>query len=346
MPEDFDVFLSYNRQDEELVGQIGERLRARGLRVWQDQGELRPGLPWQEGLEEGIQASRAVAVFVGEDALGAWQTPEMRAFIARSRHEKVPVIPVLVPGCPDSPQLTLFLQAFTWVDLRAGLTEEGLARLAWGITGAKLAGHSSNPKTPKRRWSWGIGLALLGVVLTLGAWLWLRAPTKPEMYEVRVQVVDPQGRPVEGSKIRASAGNEPHLLPDGWWEIQIPTAKAPADGHISLWAEHKQWEGSHKDLNLGSDPNPQVQISLKQPETWLRGRVVDRKERGLSGVRVSRQDGLPGETITDAEGRFALKLSVPPETRVWLRSEHASSPPGDDLCYAGRDSCWIVLEKR
>jgi len=59
-------------------------------------------------------------VFVGEGGLGAWQESEMRAFIARSRREEVAVIPVLLPGCPDSLQLTLFLEAFTWVDCAKG----------------------------------------------------------------------------------------------------------------------------------------------------------------------------------------------------------------------------------
>jgi hypothetical protein len=106
MPDEFDVFLSHNSQDKPLVEEIGAQLRGKGLRVWLDKWELRPGFPWQEGIEEGVQASRSVAVFVGEDGLGDWQEPEMRAFLARSRREKVPVIPVLLPGCPDSPELT------------------------------------------------------------------------------------------------------------------------------------------------------------------------------------------------------------------------------------------------
>src|SRR4051794_36656135 len=168
MPDDFDVFLSHNRRDKPQVEEIGKRLRARGLRVFLDEWELRPGFPWQEGLEEGIQASRAGAVFLGADGLGAWQEPEMRAFIARSRREKVPVIPVLLPGCHDSPQLNIFLEAFTRVDLRGGVTEVGVAQLAWGITGARPDSQLSTiPRTPRRRWSWGIGLALLGMALAL-----------------------------------------------------------------------------------------------------------------------------------------------------------------------------------
>jgi hypothetical protein len=207
-------------------------------------------------------------------------------------------------------------------------------------------------KARRTWWSWGVGLSLLGALLTLGAWLWPRtpgflpSPPKPGIYAVRVQVLDPQGSPIGGSRVLVSAGNEPHLLPDGWWQVEIPAAKVPANGLVSLWAEHKDWEGTKVDLRMGEDPNPRVEIRLKVPETWLRGRVVDGKDRALPGVLVSRQDGAPGKGITDAEGRFELKLAVPRETLVRLRADRSGSAPGDDFCYAGRDNCTIILEKR
>ena len=350
MPEEFDVFLSHNSRDKPAVEKIADLLRGRGLSVWLDKDELRPGLPWQKGLEEGVRASRSVAVFVGEDGLGPWQEPEMEAFLTRARREEIPVIPVLLPNCPDSPDLTLFLEAMTWVDLREGLTEEDLSRLVWGITGTKGARgtsgrriHFSLPKTPRARWSWSVALFLLGVLLTLAAWLWLRSP---EIYAVRVQVLDPQGRPVRESTIRASAGNEPHLLPDGWWQVEIPEAKVPEDGQISLWAEHEEWEGNRVDLLLDADPNVQVEIRLKEPESWLRGLVVDENDQPVPGVRISRQNGASGAAVTDADGRFALKLSVPPQTRVRLRVEYDGAALDDEYCYAGRDSCSISLETR
>jgi hypothetical protein len=49
-----------------------------------------------------------------------------------------------LPGAPTKPDLPLFLQQFTWVDLRGGLTSEGLDRLQWGITGVK-PGQSPDP---------------------------------------------------------------------------------------------------------------------------------------------------------------------------------------------------------
>lgn len=360
MPDEFDVFLSHNSRDKPAVEEIAARLRGRGLRVWLDKDELRPGLPWQEGLEDGVRVSRSVAVFVGKDGMGPWQRPEMRAFLALSAREERPVIPVLLPGCPESPQLSLFLEAMTWVDLRADQADEGLNRLVWGITGTKSenAGRETRrrprrlslPKTPKSWWSWGIALSLLGVLLTIAAWLWPRSPegppppSRPAMYAVRVQVLDPQGLPVADSKVQASAGNEPQGTPDGWWEVEIPAAKVPADGRITLWAEHRDWGGNRKGLRLGVDQNVQVEIRLKEPESWLRGVVVDESGGRLAGVSVSTQEGPPGDAVTGPKGRFEIKIPVPPETRVRVQAESKGLAPRERFCYAGRDTCSFTLE--
>ncbi len=169
MPDGFDVFLSHNSRDKPVVEEIGALLEGQGLRVWLDKWELRPGFPWQEGLEEGIQASRAGAVFVGVEGLGSWQEPEMRAFIARSRREKIPVIPVLLPGCPESPQLTVFLEAFTWVDLRQELSEDGFARLIWGITGKRPDGKGAVVASATPRFMASAALAAAGTRVLLVA---------------------------------------------------------------------------------------------------------------------------------------------------------------------------------
>lgn len=136
----FDVFLSHNSTDKLMVREIGLALRARGLRVWLDEWELVPGMPWQEATEEIIQTVRSAAVLVAKDGLGPWEVPEMRACLREFVHRKLPVIPVLLPGAPTTPSLPLFLQQFTWVDLRSGITTPGgLYRLEWGITGRKPA---------------------------------------------------------------------------------------------------------------------------------------------------------------------------------------------------------------
>ena len=130
----FDVFLSHNSKDKPAVRELAEALRARGLKVWLDEWELVPGRPWQEALEEIIETTGASAVLIGKDGLGPWQDKEMRGCLSEFVERNLPVIPVLLPGAPETPTLPIFLKGFTWVDLRGGLTEEGIGQLQWGIT--------------------------------------------------------------------------------------------------------------------------------------------------------------------------------------------------------------------
>ncbi len=135
--EPFDVFLSHNSQDKPIVKQLGEELKKYGLRVWLDEWELVPGRPWQEALEEIIETTKTAAVLVGKDGLGPWEIPEMRGCLSEFVDRKMPVIPVLLPGASKKPKLPLFLKQFTWVDLRKGLTKDGIDQLVWGITGSR-----------------------------------------------------------------------------------------------------------------------------------------------------------------------------------------------------------------
>lgn len=136
-PKPFDVFLSHNSKDKPAVRQLAEILKTRGLTVWLDEWELVPGRPWQEALEEIIQTANSAAVLVGKDGLGPWEIPEMRGCLSEFVKRRIPVIPVLLPNAPQQPVLPLFLTQFTWVDLRGGLTDVGIDRLQWGITGSK-----------------------------------------------------------------------------------------------------------------------------------------------------------------------------------------------------------------
>jgi hypothetical protein len=138
----FDTFLSHNSKDKPEVKRLGEALKKRGMTVWLDEWELRPGLSWQDALEEIITNCKSAAVCVGSNGIGPWEDSEMKALLRRFVNEKRtgnirPVIPVLLPGAPDDVNLPLFLEEFTWVDLREGLKKDGLERLEWGITGVK-----------------------------------------------------------------------------------------------------------------------------------------------------------------------------------------------------------------
>jgi GTPase SAR1 family protein len=128
----FDVFLCHNWNDKPAVRDLARRLRERGLRPWLDEQELRPGLPWQQRVEDQIRSIPAAAVIVGSQ-VGPWQDQEMNAFLRQFLKRGCPVIPVLLPGV-KRPDLPILLDGMTWVDL--SVTEpDPLDQLEWGITG-------------------------------------------------------------------------------------------------------------------------------------------------------------------------------------------------------------------
>jgi|GEM_PF-2740225 len=132
----FDVFLCHNNEDKPAVKEIAEELIKRGLRPWLDEWELRPGLPWQELVEEQIEEIKSSAVFVGESGLGPWQEMEVRGLLSEFVKRKCPVIPAMLSNAPKKPKLPLFLREMTWVDFRKE-DPDPMQRLIWGITGKK-----------------------------------------------------------------------------------------------------------------------------------------------------------------------------------------------------------------
>lgn len=147
---EFGVFLCHNSADKPSVRQIAQQLKGRGLRVWLDEWELRPGLDWQTTLEQVIENIKAAAVLVGNSGVGPWQNRELKAFINEFVRRGCPVIPVILPDCQDVPRLPLFLISMTWVDSRKK-EPNPLEALVWGITGKKPEERCANPKAGQHR---------------------------------------------------------------------------------------------------------------------------------------------------------------------------------------------------
>ena len=148
----YDVFLSHNSDDKDVVERIAAQLEDEaGLKPFLDKWHLVPGEPWQESLEEALDLSATCAVFLGPNGLGPWENEEMRSALEDRVHDKsFRVIPVLLPGANPKRSATLprFLRRLTWVDFRQGLNDQGAFRyLVAGICG-NPPGRSSIAKVP------------------------------------------------------------------------------------------------------------------------------------------------------------------------------------------------------
>jgi hypothetical protein len=145
----YDAFLSHHSADKAVVEILARRLVEAGLTPWLDTWNLVPGEPWQEAIEEALDACQTVAVFLGPSGIGSWENEEMRSALEEHVRDKSRrVMPVLLPGAPDPREKPLprFLRRRTWVDFRGGLDDENaFRRLVAGIRGVAPGASGAPP---------------------------------------------------------------------------------------------------------------------------------------------------------------------------------------------------------
>ena len=122
MQDRYDVFVSYNSNDQAFVTSLAKWLQDQRVNVFLDRWHLVPGQPWPEHLRTVLSSCAAVAVCIGPEEMGPWQLREMYFALERQNREPgFPVIPLLLPNA--NPPLD-FLSQNMWVDFRVGLDDQ------------------------------------------------------------------------------------------------------------------------------------------------------------------------------------------------------------------------------
>jgi hypothetical protein len=101
----YDVFLSYNSQDREIVHALGKRLKQDGLRVWLDAWAIKPGDLISLKIQQGLEQSRTLLMCMSPAYFASdWGKLEHLTLLYRDptnvqRH----FIPLLIEDCnpPD-----------------------------------------------------------------------------------------------------------------------------------------------------------------------------------------------------------------------------------------------------
>lgn len=127
----FDAFLSYHSGDGQWVARLKGGLEARGIRVWLDTEQMRPGDLFPGALARAIGAVRCVVIVLSPGSLAsAWVEEEYNMALARRCH----VIAALI----DDVEPPGFLVGRTWVDFRdESQFAASLDHLIFGITGER-----------------------------------------------------------------------------------------------------------------------------------------------------------------------------------------------------------------
>jgi hypothetical protein len=94
---DHELFLSYHRPDSrELVRQVEDSLRTRGVPVWSDV-ELMPGQDWRKAITAAIRSAGGFVVFLSP---GYSDSPYSLMELGAALGSDAPVIPVQLEDAP------------------------------------------------------------------------------------------------------------------------------------------------------------------------------------------------------------------------------------------------------
>jgi Carboxypeptidase regulatory-like domain len=129
----------------------------------------------------------------------------------------------------------------------------------------------------------------------------------PNIYRLRLTLLDDQGRTVNEADITSSLGGEEMIFKAGGLYV-IPAATVPQDRWVTIIAEKKNeaLTGTTR-VQLKFDANPAVIIKMDTDRSAsISGTVMDETKMAVQGAHVS-VAGYPGEeTVTDANGQFKL----------------------------------------
>ncbi|HYF35018.1 MAG TPA: TIR domain-containing protein [Prosthecobacter sp.] len=131
----YDVFLSHNSKDKKEVEEIAKRLKAKGIRPWLDKWDLIPGDTIQDALEKAIKTIPCAVLFFGKADLGKWHVQEVRVYIEKWANGASRMIPAVLPGVEEMPEMPIWVRQNLWADLRDWKEPESDAfyRLVCGI---------------------------------------------------------------------------------------------------------------------------------------------------------------------------------------------------------------------
>jgi len=175
----FDIFLSYRSTESVEAERLRDALEARGVRVWLDKDQMRPGDRFAEALENGLATSRAVGLIATPESIASnWVKNEYYRALSLSTAGELQLIPLLF----GPTELPGFLKDRNWIDFQDSEYQRNVDKLVWpGITGRQVAFVSVSPGG---RFAWsdlGDQLARLGCKVAEGEDI-DRAPSRIQRY--------------------------------------------------------------------------------------------------------------------------------------------------------------------
>jgi hypothetical protein len=226
-------------------------------------------------------------------------------------------------------------------DHLSGASQPILAVLA-AILAGLLTYFITGEVTLQLAWLRGTGgIAVFALVLLL----WPRLVPVSGLYRIQVAVVDSHDEPIRDATVWSVPGGEAKTTSAGW-ELDIPPATLPENHRIILYVEQPSTASrARRELTLGSDLRPVVEIRLQTHGVMVHGRVLDELGRPLPNAIVSVL-GRRGGVTTDDSGTFELTLPAARGQMICLRVEKEGFRSADQLHPAGAGPATVLLVRR
>jgi hypothetical protein len=98
------VFVSYAREDADLILPVARALLRRGVDLWVDQLRISPGVNWDKSVEDALYRCAKMLLFLSPAAVAS---EEVLSELRVALNERKPVVPVLCQPCRIPRQLLL-----------------------------------------------------------------------------------------------------------------------------------------------------------------------------------------------------------------------------------------------
>ncbi|WP_414587357.1 GUN4 domain-containing protein [Scytonema sp. PCC 10023] len=305
----FDVLFFYNSQDRQEVRNIAQKLKQRGLKPWLDEDQIYAGDSITDTIEQGLEHSKTVAVFIGEAGLEAWATRWSIEKLTRlTLGKNTPIIPVLLPGVVVISSLPAILRDRICVSFNGGINDtEALDLLVWGITRQNPQSEQDDLSSEK-----GVDYTRLRDLLAAGKW----KEADEETLAVMLQVAE---REKEGWLSIKSIENFPctdlRTIDQLWVKY--------SNGRFGFSVQKRIWE------SVGGKPGADYGI-------WEKfGDYVGWRSRWRYDVAIPQKEWLSYDelhfTKTAREGHLPVKV-----ISLWARTG-SEQDFDDDLAKAGSE---------
>jgi len=124
-------FVSYSHRDREMVDRISSELRKRGLTIWRDVDNLRPGEEWASATEEALRTASGIIVFLSPNSL---QSDSVQVEIAFAQTQKIAVFPIVLKPIEIPPALA----HITALDLTQGVRKPAINKIVAALQSAAV----------------------------------------------------------------------------------------------------------------------------------------------------------------------------------------------------------------